>query len=123
MSARLLRILADLGHPVVARSADLATSVKVIDLTLGGVRVTLTLTASSRAERSPDMQESARFLKEERDMQCAPILTNGSRGDVTRSRRCRATLFHLFQRRGGGMSALWRESAKLSNRALGRWRL
>ena len=43
---------------------DLATSVKVIDLTVGGVRVTLTLTptASSRAERSPDMQESARFL-------------------------------------------------------------
>jgi hypothetical protein len=59
-----LRILADLGHPVVARSPDLATSVKVIDLTVGGVRVTLTLTptASSRAERSPDMQESARFL-------------------------------------------------------------
>jgi hypothetical protein len=64
MSARLLRILAELGHPVVARCPDLATSVKVIDLTVGGVRVTLTLTptASSRAERSPDMQESARFL-------------------------------------------------------------
>jgi hypothetical protein len=64
MSARLLRILADLGHLVVARSPDPATSVKVIDLTVGGVRVTLTLTptASSRAERSPDMQESARFL-------------------------------------------------------------
>jgi hypothetical protein len=62
MSAQLLRILADLGHHVVARSPspDLATSVKVIDLTVGGVRVTLTLTptASSRAERSPDMQES-----------------------------------------------------------------
>src|SRR5690348_11449806 len=58
MSARLLRILADLGHPVVARSADLATSVKVIDLTVGGVCVTLTSTASSSAERSPDMQES-----------------------------------------------------------------
>src|SRR3954470_11459159 len=56
------RFRADLGHPVVARSADLATSVKVIDLTVGGVRVTLTPTASSRAERSPDMQESARFV-------------------------------------------------------------
>src|SRR4051812_28511269 len=54
MSARLLRILADPGHPVVARSANLATFVKVIDLTVGGVRVTLTLTPSSRAERSPD---------------------------------------------------------------------
>src|SRR4029079_15243978 len=49
------------GHPVVARSPDLATSVKVIDLTVGGVRVTLIPTASSRAERSPAMQESARF--------------------------------------------------------------
>ena len=39
-------------------------SVKVIDSTVGGFRVTLTLTptASSRVERSPDMQESARFL-------------------------------------------------------------
>src|SRR5438067_11140457 len=62
MSARLLRILADLGHPVVVGSPDLATSVKAIDLTVGGVRITLTPTASSRAERSPDMQESARFL-------------------------------------------------------------
>ena len=64
MSARLLRILADLGHPAVAGSPDLARSVKVIDLTVGGVRVTLSLTptASSRAGRSPDMQESARFL-------------------------------------------------------------
>jgi hypothetical protein len=30
---------------------------------------------------------------------------NGSRGDVTRWRRCRAVLSHLFQRRGTGMSA------------------
>src|SRR3954470_2706450 len=51
MSARLLRILADLGHPVVAGSPDFARSVKVIDLTVGGVRVKLTPTASSRAER------------------------------------------------------------------------
>jgi hypothetical protein len=42
MPARLLRILDDLGHSVVARSADLATSVKVIHLSAGGVRVTLT---------------------------------------------------------------------------------
>ena len=34
----------------------------MIDLTVNGVRVTLMPTASSRAERSPDMQESARFL-------------------------------------------------------------
>jgi len=60
MTARLLRILADLGHPVVARSADLAPSVKVIDLTVGGVRVTLTLTASSRAERSLELEHIAR---------------------------------------------------------------
>jgi len=62
MSARLLRILADLGHPVVARSPDLATSVKVIDLTVGGVRVTLTLTptAFSRAERSSELEHIAR---------------------------------------------------------------
>ena len=46
----------------MARSPDLATSVGVIDLTVGGIGVTLTPTASSRAERSPDMQESARFL-------------------------------------------------------------
>ena len=62
MSAGLLRILADQGHPVVARSPDLATSVEVVGLIVGGVRVTLMPTASSRAERSPDMQESARFL-------------------------------------------------------------
>jgi serine/threonine-protein kinase len=56
------RFRADLGHPVVARSPNLATSVKVIELTVGGVRDTLMRTASSRTERSPDMQESARFL-------------------------------------------------------------
>jgi hypothetical protein len=39
-------------------------------------------------------------------VQCAPMPPNWSRGDVTRSRRCRATLSHLFQRRGGGMSTL-----------------
>src|SRR4051794_40326329 len=39
-------------------------------------------------------------------MPCAPMPPNGSRGDVTRWRRCRATLSHLFQRRGGEMSAL-----------------
>src|SRR5438105_3648260 len=43
-------------HPVVARSPCLATSVEVIDLTVECVRVTLMPTASSRAERSPDMQ-------------------------------------------------------------------
>ena len=35
--------------------------VEVIDLTVGCVRVTLMPTAFSRAERSPDMQESAHF--------------------------------------------------------------
>src|SRR5258705_8865073 len=39
------------SHPVVARSPDLATSVEVIDLTVGGVRLTLVPTASSRAEQ------------------------------------------------------------------------
>lgn len=49
------RFRADLRHPVVdavvARSPDLATSVEVIDLTVGGVRLTLVPTASSRAEQ------------------------------------------------------------------------
>ena len=65
------RFQASLGHPIMARSADypvvarspdLATSVEVIDLTVNGVRVALMPTASSRAERSPDLRESACFL-------------------------------------------------------------
>src|SRR4051794_37157852 len=51
-----------LGRPVVARSPDIATSVEVIDMTVGGVRVTLMPTASSRPERSPDPREAAVFL-------------------------------------------------------------
>jgi glycosyltransferase involved in cell wall biosynthesis len=47
------RFRADLGH---------GGSAEVIDLTVNGVRVTLMPTASSRAERSPDMRESACFL-------------------------------------------------------------
>jgi hypothetical protein len=47
------RFQADLG---------LTGSAEVIDLIVNGVRVTLMSTAFSRAERSPDMQESARFL-------------------------------------------------------------
>ena len=38
---------------------------------------------------------------------------NGSRGDVTRWRGCRATLSHLFQRRGGGMSATCRATCQV----------
>ena len=38
--------------------------------------------------------------EERKGVQCAPMPPNGSRGDVTRSRRCRATLSHPFQRRG-----------------------
>src|SRR3954451_15760891 len=52
--------------------------------------------------------EVRRELKRRRDMPCAPMAPNGSRGDVTRWRRCRAFLSHLFQRRGAGMSALCR---------------
>ena len=62
LDLRSQRFRADLGRPVAARSPDLASSVEVIDLTVSGARVTLMPTASSRAERSPDMQESARFL-------------------------------------------------------------
>src|SRR3954449_1127488 len=56
------RFQAGLVHPVVARSSVLATSVEVIDLTVGGVRVTLIPAAASRTGRSLEMQEEAPFL-------------------------------------------------------------
>lgn len=40
----------------MAMSSDLATSVEVIDLTVGGVRITLMSTTSSRAERSSGLE-------------------------------------------------------------------
>jgi glycosyltransferase involved in cell wall biosynthesis len=57
-------VLAGLDLPCQRFRANLGLggSVEVIDLTVNGVRVTLMPTASSRAERSPDMQESASFL-------------------------------------------------------------
>src|SRR4051794_25342907 len=57
-------VLAGLDLPSQRFQADLglAGSAQVIDLTVNGVRVTLMPTASSRAERSPDLQESACFL-------------------------------------------------------------
>jgi hypothetical protein len=57
-------VLAGLDLPSQRIRADLgvAGSVEVIDLTVNGVRVTLMPTASSRAERSPNVQESACFL-------------------------------------------------------------
>jgi hypothetical protein len=55
-------VVARSPDPVVARSLDLATFVEVIDMTVGGVGVALMPTASSRAERSPDMRDSACFL-------------------------------------------------------------
>ena len=59
-------VLAGLDLPSQRFRADLRSpggSVEVIDLTVNGVRVTLMPTASSRAERSPDMRESACFLE------------------------------------------------------------
>ena len=57
-------ILAELGVPVRTASAALTAgrAVAVYDLELGGVRVTLLPTASSRLERAPDRAESAAFL-------------------------------------------------------------
>jgi hypothetical protein len=57
-------VLAGLDLPSQSFRADLGItgSVEVIDLTVNGVRITLMPTASSRAERSPNMQESERFL-------------------------------------------------------------
>ena len=52
-------VLATLELPVQRFQADLGTggSAEVMDLTVGGVRVTLLPTASSRADRSPDQRE------------------------------------------------------------------
>ena len=57
-------VLAGLELPCQRFQANLGLggSVEVIDLTVNGVRVTLMPTASSRAERSLNMQESACFL-------------------------------------------------------------
>ncbi len=54
-----------------------------------------------------------------RDMQCAPMPPNGSRGDVSCWRRCRATLSHLFQRRGGGMPVLCRATCQAVKQRFG----
>jgi hypothetical protein len=51
---------------------------------------------------------------------CAPMAPSGSRGDVTRSGRCRATLSDLFQRRGAGMSALCRRKCQAVKKGFGR---
>jgi hypothetical protein len=56
------RFQVDLRRSVVARSPGPATSVEVIDLTVSGFRISLMPTASSRAECSPDMRESALSL-------------------------------------------------------------
>ena len=57
-------VLATLELPVRRFQAELGTggTAEVIDLTVGGVRVTLLPTASSRAERSPDPREGTVFL-------------------------------------------------------------
>ena len=57
-------LLASLGLPVSRFQAALGggRTSDVLDLTVGGVRVTLLPTASSRAERSPDGSEGAVFL-------------------------------------------------------------
>ena len=57
-------VLAGLELPSQRFRADLGLAglVEVIDLTVDGVRVTLMPTWSSRAERTPDVRESASFL-------------------------------------------------------------
>ncbi|QEH32073.1 GDP-mannose-dependent alpha-(1-2)-phosphatidylinositol mannosyltransferase [Aquisphaera giovannonii] len=56
--------LATLGLPAPRSAADLGggRSAEVVDLEAGGVRCTILPTRSSRAERSPDREESAVFL-------------------------------------------------------------
>jgi hypothetical protein len=57
-------VLADLGLPARRFEAALerGRTAEVIDPTVNGVRVTTLPTASTRAERAPDMRESALFL-------------------------------------------------------------
>ena len=57
-------VLAGLELPLQMFRADLepAGPAEVIGLKVNGVRMTIMPTASSRAERSPDRQEFARFL-------------------------------------------------------------
>jgi hypothetical protein len=52
-------------------------------------------------------------------VQYGPMPPNGSRGDVTRWRRCRATLSHLLQRRGARMSALCRATCQAVKQGFG----
>ena len=58
-------VFATLELPVRRFQAELGTgrAAEVIDLSVNGVRVTLMPTVSSRAERSPDLRESAIFLE------------------------------------------------------------